>query len=198
MSEPSSWKDLRDKFLGALLQQEDSERMWLEIWRLLVQHPWYQAELRCCAQRVLWRGRAPLAWQKEVEHDAMLVLARELRHAPDLGLDYARAEDEFAAWLGTIIRRDCQQALRRLRRVYRPGEALPEDLPEGHDGNRREVWIDIQAAVNHLNDPARTVVALYSKGLSVRQIAAELELSYWPVYRALRRGLEELRRLLSQ
>lgn len=197
MPKPSSWQDLRDRYLR-VLSGPDAHRpgTWLLAWQLLVTHPWYRAELKSCARRVLKRHRAPLAWQMDLEHDAMLLLARKLREAPDLGVDPAQAQRHFAGWMATIITHDCRQALRRLQGLYRPSRRFPEQHATADDRGNREAWVDLNLALERLDAPERKVITLRLKGFSIRQIAARLHLNYWRAYRLFRRALKTLRRML--
>lgn len=195
----SSWQDLRDRYLEALSRPSaDRPGRWLEIWRLFIEHPWYQQELQSCARAVLRSGGAPSEWQKDVEHDAMLLLVRKLRKRPDLGIDPVRAQKHFRGWMGTIITRDCRDALRRLRRLYSPSADVPKQQPAADRGPQCEARVELSLAVEQLDDPERAVLLLYANGLTIRRIAAELDLGYWRTYRAFRTGLEQLRRLLAE
>jgi DNA-directed RNA polymerase specialized sigma24 family protein len=47
-------------------------------------------------------------------------------------------------------------------------------------------------AVDRLDEPARSVVTLYGKGFTLRQIAVELKLEYWTVWRAWQAAIRQL------
>lgn len=77
-----SLQELRAQFFAALDRPGDKAERWMEIWQLLVKHPWYQAELHKGALCVLWRAHAPLEWAEDLEHQAMLVLAQDCAALP--------------------------------------------------------------------------------------------------------------------
>lgn len=195
---PGSWQDLKREFL---LQIDDAPAqtagLWLDVWRLLIEHPWYQEQLAACARQEMRRVRAPDEWLDDVKQDAMLLLARRLRLAPDLRIDRRRAREHFPGWMGTIIRRHCQEALRRMRRLHhRTQEILDQDI--GREPRLAlEAKIDLSMMLDKLAEPERTVVVLSAKNWSLREIADALEFSYWKTRRIHLRGLEQLRKLLD-
>jgi len=184
----SDWRDLKDKFLGAL-EGKPVEGSWLDVWRLFLEHPWYQEQLDLCAQRVLRRAGCSRQLLGDVKQDAMLLLARKLRKTPDLHIDHQRAEEHFPGWMETIITRDCLEALRRIRRRQPlSSEAVSDDQFAGEDADI-DSQIDFSLLLDQFPDPERTIVTLYAKGWNVTQIAAELGLDYGKARRLLRRGL---------
>jgi RNA polymerase sigma factor (sigma-70 family) len=197
MGDTSQWTDLMRRFLEALAADSPEERgRWLSIWHLFIEHPWYQATLRTCAARVLREQELPAAWSDDLEQEAMLLLAGHLRRNADLHVNRALVEEHFPGWMGTIITRDCRQALRKLRRLYCRTEPLE---PEDHAVDPRwsiDARIDFSLAADKLDDPERTVLLLYAKGHSVQEIAEALGLSYWAASRTLKRGLKALKKAL--
>lgn len=195
MALDASWQDLKARFQQALSAPgNEPAGSWIAIWRLFVGHPWYASELRRLARQALRDRSAPPEWLGDVEHDAMLLLARSLRHARDLHMDRAKAEDHFPGWIATIIRRDCLQAVRRLRALY--GRTVPlQDHDMSLDRQKIiEVQIDVSLAIEKLDEPERTVLLLHRKGMTTREIAGRLGLDDGKAYRILRRGMTQLRR----
>ena len=195
--DPSSWGDLRTRFLAVLSAGPPARvGLWLDVWRVFVGHPRYRAVVEAAARRLLARRHAPPEWREDVEHDAMLLLARTLRRAPDLHVDQARVEERFPGWVGTIVARDCLQALRRLRtlsgRTSPLGRRDPADPRAARLDARRDARIDLSLALDRLPEPDRGVLTLYAKGHTVREAADALGLSYARAYGALRRGRERL------
>lgn len=166
-------------------------------WRLLVEHPWFLAQLERCARRVLKRSGAPSAWQVDIEQHAILLLAQKLQKMPDLGIDAALADRHFTGWLATIVTRDCRQALRRLQRLHGHSEELPQEHPAIDDRVRREDRVDLNLALAQMDAPERTVITLWTNGHSVQQISIRVHLSYGQTYRIFTRGLKSLRRILG-
>ncbi|MEX2141332.1 MAG: sigma-70 family RNA polymerase sigma factor [Pirellulales bacterium] len=192
-----SLQDLRAEFLAALDRPGDRSERWVEIWQLFVGHPWYLAELHSAELRLLDRVHEPTESPGDIEHQAMLVLAKELRHAPDLHVDRALAKERFAGWLAAIIKHDCAQALRAPHPPHSRTSALPQRIEIADRLRHVEREIDLSMALQKLPDVIRTPVELYCHGRSLAEIAESLGISYWQAYRALHRGLKRLGGMLS-
>ncbi len=184
MTTPADWCDLRDKFLAAL-GDDLPEGEWLVLWRLFVEHPWYQEQLDLLAGCLVRRLGGVRPAIEDVKQDAILVLARKLRSTPDLHIDRDRAQHHFAGWMATIIRSDCLEALRRLRK---PQPLSNDVVNEDRSPDRSvdlEARIDLSMLLDQLPDPQRTIVILHHKGWQISEIADELKFSYWKVRRLL-------------
>lgn len=188
----SSCDDLKRKFLDTL-DAPAGETPWLQCWRLLIEHPWYQVQLDICAKRAL-RVRAQSDLLDDVKQDAMLLMARNLQRASDLRVDRSRVNEHFPGWMATIILHDCRQAVRALRRHQRPSVQLHDYDVAIEPSWTMDALIDLSLGTFQLNDRQRTVVELQLKGKPIREIAADLGLSYWQVYRAAQEGMHCLRR----
>lgn len=193
----SSWQDLRDRFLQACSEQDaEPSQQWLEMWHLLLTHPWYREQLTSAAKTALRNRRYPVDWQGDIEHEAIVLLARRLRKRPCLGIDPCRAKQHFAGWMRTIITHDCRDALRRLCRHSNSTFPLLDCLPASDERAARETRIDLAIALGQLDELERAVTILYSKGFTIRQAAETLDVTFWRAYRAYHGGLGKLRRLL--
>jgi RNA polymerase sigma factor (sigma-70 family) len=185
--------ELRELFYAALDRPGDRSGRWLEIWRLVIEHPWYQAELHASARRLVQRSRAPHDCAEDIEHEAILLFAQELRNAPDLHVDRAKSTQHFSGWLATIIERDCLRAMRGTRRRQRlekvdkvhvkSAEARPVDLDE---------MIDLAAAFDKLPDEHRTVLLMRLDGLRIIDIAERLNTSKSRIGRVVQEALSLL------
>jgi RNA polymerase sigma factor (sigma-70 family) len=184
-------EELREQFFAALDRPGDRSGRWPEIWRLIVEHPWYQAELTRTARRLVWRRRAPPDLADDIVQDAVLLLARELEHAVDLNVDRTLAESHFSGWLAKIIRRDCQQALRSRQSDLRQALPLPLEQPAQPDLSIDSL-VDLSMAIAKLPTRIRTVVILHWQSWDLKQIAASLDISYWQANRTLRAGLAKI------
>lgn len=190
---PSTWKALRDEFLGS----GTSPAAGLKMWRALTTHPWFREQLECCARQVLKQNAAPAAWQADVEQQVILLLAQKLQKLPDLGIDAALADQHFTGWLTTIVTRDCRQALRRQQRLHGYGQRVPIEHPAIDDRVQRETRVDLNLALARMEIPERTVITLWMNGHSIKQISNRLQLNYGRTYRIFTRGMKKLRRMLA-
>lgn len=189
-------QELRDEFFSILDEGATaSPDQWHRVWRLFIEHPWYQEELQQAARRVVRQARASAQWAEDIEQDAMLLLGQHLRHAVDLHVNRALAQEHFAGWLGRIITRDCSKALRAMRRAQRraghqqatvesaPARSLPMD----------EI-IDLSLAISKLSADCRRVLFLRLRGWGIAEISRRLRMSQTQVHRVLQRGLAQLKR----
>ncbi|QDU73719.1 hypothetical protein Pan97_07180 [Bremerella volcania] len=186
-------EDLKHRFLAAI----DYGWQWEKVWHLLISHPWYQITLQTQAQNVLRKQRLPINWHEDVQQDAMLLLARSLRHRADLRVDLDQVHECFAGWMARIIARDCQEAVRQMRRQFMREQSMPDIVPLEMDRLPLDAKIDISLKIQQLNDPERTILTLWSEGFSVTDIANRLALSYQRTYYLWRRGTRQLRALLG-
>jgi RNA polymerase sigma factor (sigma-70 family) len=181
------WEDLRTEFVDAARQRCS----WTEIWHTFASNEFYRSQLWNCAERSLLETGAPVGWCDDVAHDAMLLLARQLQKRSDLGYDFKRPPHEFASWLRTILFRQCKEAIRSLRR--RHGRDLTLELdPAGERTLMIEQQIDVRLAIDKLDEPVRTIMFLTYGGLSIREIADRIELTYDQVRYARTQGNEAL------
>lgn len=194
MSAIDPWHDLQVKFISSLVRLSAST--WFSLWRLFLDDAWFRAELAKHARSVLRIRGLPLEWHEDVQQEAMLLLANKLRKLPSLGLDQDGLYQKFPHSIGVIIRNECRQATKRLRRLYRSGSRLPHDtgfpstLPlSATDGQ----WLEVSLAIDELGDRERSVLRLCQLGCPIQEVADRLGLTYWEAYRAYGRGIAQLR-----
>jgi RNA polymerase sigma factor (sigma-70 family) len=184
-----TWQDLKEQYLTSLERGAD----WLDLWQLFVEHPWYQAELQAIGERLVRRQSGFQISVDDVKQDAMMLLARKLRSSPDMHLDPERIDHSFPGWLATIIRRDCQEALRHIRRPQpQSSDAVNDDVLPARKATDLEARIDLSVCLDTLPEDLRTLVVLHTKGFEIAEMAAELEISYWKARRLLQEGLQLL------
>jgi DNA-directed RNA polymerase specialized sigma24 family protein len=195
MSMKASWADLRDHFVRHVSNRAAPSRLdWHHVWQTLVCDPWYQQQLFCCARKLLRRSNRPSDWLEEVQQEAMTILGRQLRLSPDLHVDMTRVHEHFAPWMRWIIYRTCQEALRRLRRMYGKVTYLTElELLNLTIEDDVETHVEISLAIGSLQEPQRTVMVLYTEGANLKGIAVEMGLNYWRTYRLWQDALCALR-----
>lgn len=186
-------EDLKARFLEAVEQQW----RWEKVWHLISEHGWFRAMLHTQAQKVLRQQRLPIAWQDDVQQDAVLLLARSLRRRADLGVDLNQVQGCFAGWMATIISRDCREAVRQMRRHYVREQASPDIDPLGIQQLPLDAKIDVSVAIQKLDDPERTILTLWAEGFSVADVAKRLGLSYQRTHYLWRRSTRQLRAFLG-
>jgi RNA polymerase sigma factor (sigma-70 family) len=163
------------------------------IWRILVEHPWYQAELHRLASRLVRKAQAPSDLIDDIQQDAMLLLGRHLQTATGLNVDRALARDHFAGWLAKIIARDCAQVMRRRRRTrsdVRVDEAAIKSAPARPV--MIEETIDLAAAFDNLPNEHRQVLLMRLHGLRIVDIAQRLKTSKSRIGRVAQEALSLL------
>jgi RNA polymerase sigma factor (sigma-70 family) len=189
--------ELRDRFFTLLDENASSPYLWRHVWRLFVEHPWYQEELRQATLRLLRRRGAPLRWAEDIAQEAMLLLGEHLRKAAHLDVDRARAMHHFSGWLGRIIARDCQRALRSMRRSEKRAGIQGRSYEATQaNATRSDKMIELAIAIDELPEECRGIVNLRLQGWRLDEIAARLNISYWAVNRALRCALSQVTEML--
>lgn len=177
------WDDLRTEFVDAVRHSY----AWLEVWQVFASNEFYRSQLSTCAEISLLETGASHGWADDVAHEAMLLLARQLRKRSDLGYQFDRPPEQFASWFRTILFHQCHEAIRSMRR--RHDRDLPLDLdPVSERSDLIEQRIDVRMAIGRLDEPHRTILFLSYGGLSLREIADRLEMTYDQVRYARAQG----------
>lgn len=186
---------LSQRFRETLSEEFPSDQRGLIVWRLIVGHPWYQDQLRRVARR-LTRGQSSAILSEDVEHEAILYLARSLKRSPNLRFNPHQTDEQFSRWMRRIILRDCQQALRRLRRG-RDMESLTDQPSEDQASCLEELRSDLSSSLELLPSPERFIVEQYLLGQPFEETAEQLAVSITTVHRRFRRGLSLLQQLID-
>jgi RNA polymerase sigma factor (sigma-70 family) len=193
-----SCEELRHQLLHLLdASPPSSPDGWTEIWNAFVENPWYRGRVAFLTRSILVKGNAPLSWSDDIQQDAILLLARDLRERRDLGLNRARPEAEFEGWINTIISHHIRQALRRMRRTTK-GVGLVESMEPVQTHVDMEARFDLEQAVEQLADPDKTIIRLFSHGYSIVEIAHSLHLTYRQTRYRIGRSLNHLKILLGR
>lgn len=188
-----NWKDALDKKAGNDPQQPGH---WFTIWRMIIEHPWFQRELRDCVGYTIRSSGLPTDLADDLEHEVFLLLAGKLARRRDLGMDVELAEQKFPAFMGTIIRNDCRQVARKLRRQFvRSPSLLSPARVEGRTGEI-ESLVELSLEIDELDDPQRTILLLSMKGMTLKEIAQQIQMNYSQVCREYHHGRRQLARSL--
>lgn len=198
MEQPEPWRHLLERFLALISKSTADEPLqWHAVWQLLLQDPWFRAQLSVVVRGELRSYRQPARLQHELENEVCLLLARQLRRAPDLHIDPRRADRHFPGWLRTITSRACRDVLRRHRRNRMNELVDPELLVMRENRERRDALIDLAEAIDRCDEKTRTILHLYSKGHTFQEVARELGLPLWDTYNTYRKGITKLKRELG-
>ena len=98
-----------------------------------------------------------------------MLLAGKLVRRRDLGMNVELAEQKFPAFLGTILRNDCRQAARKLRRQFLRSAPLPEPQFLESGAAQRQSLVDLSMEIEELEDPGRTILLLSVKGMTLKE-----------------------------
>jgi RNA polymerase sigma factor (sigma-70 family) len=187
------WSRLCEQFLALASSERTSSR---QVWLLFTRDEWYRGDVSRRARRVLAGSGAPAAWQEDVEHEVYLALEVALRRRPDLGVHRERVQRCFRAWLRRHTDNACRNAICKLRRLYRSGGPLPEELPARRSlGEQRlaDLRVELRSILDGLPDPERTLLSLYADGRSAQEIARRLGLPHGTVWRRIGKAIVRLR-----
>jgi DNA-directed RNA polymerase specialized sigma24 family protein len=194
MASVLSSENLRKRYLAAL----QIGAPWFDVWRLLLEDEWFRAELKRHAEYVIKAHGEPLEWVEDVQHEAMLLLAAKLRARTDLGLDASGLADHLGNNISLIARDDCQDARRRLHRLFGTNvEPLPGDDQASAIGVSPIQEMALRTAIDDLPAPLATLFRLRLMGYNIGEIASHLHLTYKQAYRGFRRGLQLLHKDLA-
>ena len=196
--EPESrpWEPLKQAFLSRVLDS-NSPAPTNQLWRLFAADRWFQQLLDRRARRALAVRRMGLDWLGDVKHEALLSLDRQLAKTPDLHVDLARVDATFPAWLGVIVDRACGEALHWLTQLDRFHRAMFETLADPRQQQSCDAMIDMVLAFDEQDEPERTMLHLKADGYSIQEIAEQLKMTYWEVYRRLRAAMARVQRRLA-
>jgi DNA-directed RNA polymerase specialized sigma24 family protein len=130
-------------------------------------------------------------------HEALLAFARRLARTPDLHVDLERVDETFPAWIGAIVERACGEAIQWLARLDRLQHGVLESIPDPRLEQAADARVDVNLAISEQEEPHRTLLWLSARGWSVQEIADQLDMTYWEVYRRLNAAVTRLQRRLA-
>ena len=188
--------DLRDKYLLALRAKPLLPE---QLWRLFLEHPWYQREVKACGRLSLRRRHLPLQKLGDVQQDAMLRLLDRLQRLPHLNIDPHIGVRPFIRWLRRIVWKDCQAVTRRLQRALWRQLSFPRITclkAKTNETQQTDDRLDVADLLEQLPERTRYVLQLYSASVPVSEIAQRLGLSQPQVYYYRHKGIVALRQRL--
>lgn len=162
--------------------------------RMIVEHPWYRTQLKLVVLRLARRHLGRI-FSEDIEPEAILFLARSLRHSPDFQFNPFQPDEKFSPWMRKIILRDCRQVLRRLRRG-REMESLTDQPYQENALSIQGFYIDLKAGLELLPRQERFVIEQYLSGQSLDESADQLNVSMATIRRRVRRALSMLQQSL--
>ncbi len=177
----SSPADLLRQFLHltdpSRRDEDNPSPLWERVWKLFLEHAWFQQQLRWCAEQSLGNRLCNRQLADDVYQEVAGGLARKFQWKADLNFKRGSTVGEFAKWLRSILARDCYSAAKKVLVDFRP---LTEE-PAVHDPDTVEVMDTLEV----LTSQDRKILELYLQGYTFREIEQELELSYWTVRRVV-------------
>lgn len=193
------WEPLKDRFL-AWLRSDDclqhSPANVSEVWEMFVTDPWFVRRLRVKARLAVAAGQLGEECVDDVVQEVVLLLRRQIEHAPDLHANLELIDRTFPAWISTRIAHACRDVVGQWKILEQLEPEAKRALLDGRRRREVDAQIDFGAALLKLPVKTRAVLELYAKGLSLSEVAEQTGLTYWQAHREFRAGLEELRRLL--
>lgn len=186
----ASPENLHHHFLQAVSQTKPSQEA-SNVWRIIVGHPWYQAQLTKISRRVT-RGRSRFICAEYVQQEAMLILARSLKAHPHLKFDWNESSEQFSRWMRRIIFRDCLQALRRIKRGRQDVSLTKMHVLElCHQTDVDSLLLE---SLDCLDSEERFIIDQYVLGHTLKETAELLDVSISTVHRRLQSAIASLRK----
>jgi len=188
-----NWKNSLDEKAGRDPQQPGH---WFSIWRMIIGHAWFKKQLRASVRYEVLASRLPPDLADDVEHEVILILAGKLARQRDLGMDRELAETKFPAFMGTIIRNDCRQIVRKLRRQFQRSSSLMSPQCIEDRSAERTSLVELSMEIEELKDPQRTILLMSVKGMTLKEIAKKIHMTYSKVCREYDHGCRQLEKSL--
>lgn len=164
------------------------------IWRQMLADPWFCAEVRIQAMRLVGRRHLDEGWCDDITQEVVVQLQRKLSRRCDLGADAAQIRGHFAGWLGTIIKNACIDSLKR----QTPHAQFAGTINPAVDKTwQNDLRLDLLEVALTLDDRQKMVVLLNLKGYTIKATAEALDLTPWKVHDALAKAKRQLAKALT-
>jgi len=197
MDRSKSWNELRSVCIAILSdRQARSSEEWVTLWTRFIEHPGYRRDLKRISWSIIAEEPKVHLAQGALMEAAMLLLARRLRrHRSPSGIELIARN--FRLWVQMVITLDCHQAVRSC------GQLISQVATRSSDGRDRPhvghpSSIRVHEAVQALDEPHRTVLALHAAGWNVNEIAEELQTTAELTRSTLAHAVRRLRRALAK
>ncbi len=176
------------------LKAIQQNKTWVEIWDLIYSHPWFQSQLNACVAKTIYKNQLPRGWKDDIQQEAVLLFAREIKRKRDLGFDPQKGD--YRALVLTILRRCCLKGIRQFKRTLTNKPIQPSlDVAEETIFDADELF-DFREKIRQLPEPGRTIVLAVCHGEPIELIAHRLGQSPRTVYRHLRKSKNQIREKL--
>lgn len=183
---------LRDRFRWLLAQPHVDYR---DIWQLFLDNPWYRYELHMNSVYVLKHAPSVHCFVSDIEEDARELLGSDLQRRPDLGIDWARAEKGFRAWLHSVVLQQCMRALEAGWKRWL--EQLPQVPLPVDDWLPNEIFrMDLEQLLAKLEPELREVLELHLAKFTIQEIAERKGLTFCQARRLIKRARCDFREIL--
>lgn len=162
-------------------EQAESDR----IWRQVVADPWYRAEVRVQASRLVGRCHLDEQWCDDLAQDVVVILKAKLSNDCGLGADAEKLNGHFPAWMGRIIRNACIDALKHEAPSV---HACLIEEPPIDETRETDLRLDMIAAAEELEHLQKMSVLMNLQGFTIKETAQVLGVKAWRVQVALAKG----------
>lgn len=164
------------------------------IWRQILADPWFCAEVRVQAMRLVGRRHLDEGWCDDITQEVVVQLQRKLSRRCDLGADAAQIRGHFPGWMGKVIKNACIDSLKR----QAPHAQVAGTINPAIDKTwQNDLELDLLAAALTLKDTEKRVVLLNLQGYTIKATAEALGLTPWKVQDALTKAKRQLAKALT-
>jgi hypothetical protein len=197
LPDPTSWEDLRDKFIARLRERvDDSAEEAMTTWFVIVDHPWFLAELPLVARKLLPNWDRTKGALDDLIQNGKCALLSKIEHSPDLGFSEDRGR--FDKWLREVIRTACLEGRRNERPSKPPKDRRRRRATSDSDPTvALDAQLDLQMVKEGLDGREWEVLVIYSARQCHADVASKLGISRDVALHAVQVAQEKARRILT-
>jgi DNA-directed RNA polymerase specialized sigma24 family protein len=170
LANEESYEALQALFLTRC-QGECDELTSEAVWRQVLDNPWFRAEVRVQAARLVGQRKLDERWCDEMAQNIVVQLRRKLSNKYDLGADADELRESFPRWMRKIIRNAC---IDTLRRESRHDHAMLIDKTGIDKTWQTDLRLDMLATAQSLDDLQCTAVLYNLQGYTIEATARVL------------------------